>query len=416
MAVDIGGAIHLAPLWKVTLALALGLLIGIERQRAGKEVGLRTFALTCLAGTLGALISQEIAVGALGFVAVVVIIFNVQDIRRDEAVRPTTSIALLVTALLGVLVAVDQVLVAVATAVLTTLILAWRAELVGFAVGLSEQEVRSALYLGILTFVIYPVLPEGFVDPLQLINPRAIWVTVILIAVIGFVNYILLRLYGTRGLALTGFLGGVVNSSATIVQLATVARGSNGQLRDAAIRSVLIANAAMFLRNGVILLIFAPAVALQVAVPLGAAVLASLVAAFARRLPQDAESGRIALDSPFSVGSVLRFGLLFLVITVASVAAQRSFGDSGFYLVSLLAGFVSSASASATAATLAPQGRMAVEVAAIGALAASLASAIIHPVLVWRVSADRAFTRAVALGTGLSILAGAAGMLLGPAF
>ena len=414
MGVDIGGAIQIGPVWKIGLALALGLLIGLERQRAGKEVGLRTFALTCLAGTLGAFVSLETAIAVLGFVTVLVVVFNVSDMQRGEPVRPTTSVALILTALLGVLVALDQVLVAIAAAVLVTFLLTWRAELVGFALGLTEQEVRSALYLGILTFVVYPVLPEGYVDPLQLINPRAIWITVILIAVIGFVNYILLRLYGSRGLAITGFLGGVVNSSATVAQLATVARGRGEQLRSSSIQGVLIANAAMCVRNAVILAIFAPTVVLQVAAPLGAAIIASLAAAVIRRQPREAASERITLDSPFSVGSVLRFGLVFLIVTVTSVLAQRTFGDSGFYVVSLLAGFVSSASATATAATVYAQGRVIVDVAAIGALVASLASALIHPALVWRFSADWGFTRAVALGTAFAILAGVAGLLAVP--
>jgi uncharacterized membrane protein (DUF4010 family) len=49
-----------------------------------------------------------------------------------------------------------------------------------------------------------------------LINPRESWVTVVAIAAIGFVNYVLLCLYSSRGLIYTAVLGGLVNSTATI--------------------------------------------------------------------------------------------------------------------------------------------------------------------------------------------------------
>jgi uncharacterized membrane protein (DUF4010 family) len=410
---NVGGQFELLPLWKVALALGLGLLIGAERQRARKDVGLRTFALTCLAGTLGALISQSIALAVLGLVAVIIVVFNIQELMRGQPVQATTSVALFVTALIGMLVAGNQVAVPVAAAILVTLLLAWREELVGFTLGLTEQEVRAALYLGILTFVVYPLLPQGFVDPEQLVNPRAVWITVILIAVIGFANYILLRLYGSRGLAITGFLGGVVNSTATVTQLATVQRTGGGQMTEAALRGVLFANAAMFLRNELILVLFAPAVALRTAVPLGCAVIASLLVAFARRGSRPTAVDRIDLASPFSVASVLRFGLVFLGVTVASVIAQRAFGQSGFFAVSFAAGVASSASATATAATLASLGAVTISAAALGALLTSLASVMVHPILVWRFSGDRTFTRLVAAGTGFAVLAGVVGALFG---
>jgi hypothetical protein len=98
--------------------------------------------------------------------------------------------------------------------------LAWKLELQKFAGGLTLEEIRSAVLLGLLGFVIYPVIPDRFVDPWQLINPRAAWVIVIVIAGFGFANYVLLKLYGTRGVYLSAFLGGLVNSTAAAAELA----------------------------------------------------------------------------------------------------------------------------------------------------------------------------------------------------
>jgi uncharacterized membrane protein (DUF4010 family) len=83
-----------------------------------------------------------------------------------------------------------------------------------------SRGIRSAVLLGLLGLVVYPVLPNRFIDRWELINPRQAWITVIIIAGIGFVNYVLLKVYGTRGIYVSGFLGGFVNSSAAAVELA----------------------------------------------------------------------------------------------------------------------------------------------------------------------------------------------------
>ena len=89
---------------------------------------------------------------------------------------------------------------------------------------LTESELRSAILLAMLAFVAYPVLPPGSIDPWGLVEPRAAWITVLLIAGLGFTNYILLKLYGERGIEFTGFLGGLVNSTVTVTELTQRAR------------------------------------------------------------------------------------------------------------------------------------------------------------------------------------------------
>jgi hypothetical protein len=55
---------HLPTLARLGLALAVGLFIGLERERRGKEAGLRTFGFAALLGGMGGLL------GDLGFYAV----------------------------------------------------------------------------------------------------------------------------------------------------------------------------------------------------------------------------------------------------------------------------------------------------------------------------------------------------------
>ncbi|MER3467433.1 MAG: magnesium transporter accessory protein, partial [Thermoflexus sp.] len=250
----------------IGISLGIGLLIGLEREWAHKDVGLRTFALAALVGCVSWLIHPIAAFLMLGAAIPLVAILNVRSLLVDRSLEMTTSVALLVTFLLGVLVAQGHALVAAATAVLVTMLLAWKAELVRFTVGLSLDELRSIVLFGLLTLVIYPLLPEGLPpawDPLGLVNLRAAWLVVVILSAIGLVNYALLRLYGARGIHFTGILGGLVNSTATVAELARRCRGQAEGVLDRALEGMLLANVAMMIRNGLILGLFAPAALLH---------------------------------------------------------------------------------------------------------------------------------------------------------
>src|SRR6185369_15129648 len=157
-----------------------------------------------------------------------------------------------------------------------------------FSPRLKDVELRSAILLGILAFIVYPILPTTPVDPWGLVAPRQAWVTVILIAALGFVNYVLLKMYGARGVALTGFLGGVVNSTVTVTELAGRVSDSGGQLAAMAYRGVLLSTAAMIVRNLVLLALLAPATLIGAALPLAMMLLGSLALARFGALADDA--------------------------------------------------------------------------------------------------------------------------------
>ena len=203
---------------KIAIALAVGMLVGFERESASKDVGIRTFGLTALFGALAVLISPAYSLVAMAGVIVLVAFLNARTLIGNGTLEITTSAALLVTFALGVLVGLGHTFTPVASAILMTLLLAWKVELRRFAGGVSIAELRSAVLLGLIGLVIYPALPDRFVDPWELVNLRQAWVAVVVIASIAFVNYVLLRLYSTRGLYWTAILGGMVNSRAAVAE------------------------------------------------------------------------------------------------------------------------------------------------------------------------------------------------------
>lgn len=158
---------------KIAIALGVGLLVGFERAWAHKEVGVRTFSITALLGMLAALVSDQFAVVGLVGVFVLVAYINGRSLLLDRALEMTTSVALIVTFVLGVLVGQGHLFTPVASAILMTMLLTWKTELQRFAGDLAPSEIRGAVLLGLIGFVIYPLLPNRFIDSWHLL--RQVW-------------------------------------------------------------------------------------------------------------------------------------------------------------------------------------------------------------------------------------------------
>jgi uncharacterized membrane protein (DUF4010 family) len=400
---------------RLALSLALGLLIGLERERRGKEAGLRTFGFICLLGAMGGTLGVAFSLMIMALVGVLVVLLNVQTLRANQGTELTTSAAMLITCMSGILCGQGHTISPAATMVGVTALLAWKEGLAGFTTGLSEKELRSAIMLAILAIVIYPALPVGAVGPWNLLEPRAAWVAVILIAGIGFVNYILWKIYGTRGTELSGFLGGLINSNFTVIEMCSRLKQDSTQFIDSAYRGILLATTAMVMRNAGILLILAP-LALIGSVPAFLLMMASSLILVLwnyrqrnRQLLEEAPD--INFDLPFSLPLALRYGAVFLVLHVIGGLTQRYFGDVGFYVVSVVGGLLSSASAVAAAATLASQGHLSPTVAGNGAVIASFTSLAFSLSFVLR-SRNRALIGRLSMAIICVALAGLIGLVV----
>jgi uncharacterized membrane protein (DUF4010 family) len=391
---------------KLALSLGVGLFAGFEREWSRKDVGVRPFALTALLGTLTALISVQFSVAAFAAIALIIALVNGRALLLRQNLEITTSVSLLVDFVLGVLIGQGHLFTPVAGALLLTLILSLKSEFSSFAGGLRPEEIRSAALLGLIGFVIYPLLPNRFIDPWKLINARESWVTVIVIAAIGFVNYVLLRLYSNRGLLYTAILGGLVNSTATIAELASWLREPSPATQRMGTFFNFVTVVAMFVRNLALLAIFAPQAVLIAVLPMAAmSCCAAIFVWFSRGSSYPA--GELKLSSPVSIRKLVSFGTLFLLIEVAGAIGKRYLGHSGVVIVSLLGGLVSSASTTAAAAILAAHGETAAYLAGLAAVLASMASALSNLPVLYRVTKNAGMTRSLAIKTFVVTLAGA---------
>jgi uncharacterized membrane protein (DUF4010 family) len=397
---------------KAAVALALGLLVGFEREWSNKDIGVRTFAMTALLGLLATLLGPSLLLFSGSAILIVIVFTNLRSLQTARKLEATTSTALAIVFLLGVLVGQGHLFTPVACAIIVAMLLALKPQFRAFAGGLTQQEVRSALLLGLLGFVIWPLLPDRFIDPWQLIQPREEWITVVVIACLGFLNYVLLRVYGSKGIYLTAVFGGLVNSTATVAELVSTLSGSD--LVSITVPVVMLTSVSMFFRNFIILAIFAQGAIRTAAIPL---VAMSLVAAYwvyrDRHRAADIEEGvAIEVGSPVSLRKVSSFALLFLILQIVATLGQRWIGNAGFQIVSVLGGLFSSASTTAAAANMAMHGHVAQSQAGVAVVLTSISSALVNLPIVQRQAKLRPQMRKLIASSVLQLVIGIAVLLL----
>lgn len=396
---------------KIILAIGVGLLVGLEREFSSKDVGVRTFSLTALLGLVSQLIGAQFATAGFAGVLFLTVYMNVRAMLVNKTLEITTSVALLVTFCLGVLVAQGHVFTPVAVSILMTMLLAWKNELAAFAHGLKLEEIRSAVILGLLTFVIYPILPDKYVDRWELLNPKEAWITVIALAGISFVNYVLLKAYSTKGLYYSALLGGAVNSSAAVTEISGAVRLPGGGILPGTMPILLMTVVAMFIRNLIVLGTFEPYAFSTAIAPLFGMACAAMFFIWRARRRRDrglSPTAPLKVSSPISFRRVLKLGILFVVIEAAGTLGQRYLGTFGLLVVSAVGGLVSSASTTAAAAKLASQGKIAPTMAGLATVVTSVTSAFVNLPLVYQFTKDRELTRNLALNTVACILTGLA--------
>ena len=375
---------------RLGIALAIGLLVGIERgwqerdmREGGRTAGIRTFSfIGLLGGASGALF--QIA-GPLPLAAALLAVtgaftwFKFRETGEGKDYSVTSVVVAVLVFVLGTLAVVGEVQVAVSAGVVTVILLAARKSLHSWLRRLTWAELRSGLLLVAMTFLALPLLPDRPIDPWGAINPHELWLLTILIAAISAVGYIAVKVGGpSRGLIFGSLAGGIVSSTAATLASARRARegGDPGLLATTTALSTL----ASYLRVYAIVMALAPAMWPLVT---GALVPASLVIAgsaaivWYRVKPKDEDGAEILgkFDNPVEIGFVLRFGVVLAVVFVLAKLAAKSFGDPSFLGLAALTGLVDVDPIVLTSTKLAAAGSLAT--ASIGVLIAVTTNTIV---------------------------------------
>lgn len=358
------------------VALAIGLLIGFERERrhagAMTAVGLRTTALAALAGS----VAMRLHPAALAVVLAVLGAFALGAfVTASASDRGLTSeVALVVAGLLGAL-AVGREGVAVALGVLVVVVLSEKERLHRVAGVITETELSDALKFFVAAFVVLPLLPDQRFGPGDAVDPARIWRLVVLITAIGLVGYVAIRVLGPgRGLLVAGAAGGFVSASATTASMGRTARTEG--LERASLAGALLASVATLVQLVVVVGAAGGGLVGRVvpAALAGSAVLGVEAALLSRGVHGDRAADGAAQGSPterraFALKPAVLLAALLTIVVVGVAWLREAIGSQAAVIGAALAGAADAHAAAAAVAALAAVGQLsdATAVAAMGA-------------------------------------------------
>lgn len=397
-------------------SLAIGLLIGLERERSpAAKAGLRTFALTAMLGTLVALLSDRmaspwlLAAGLLAVSAMIVSAYLVDDSKQDPGT--TTQAALVFCFGLGAIVWYGYTNLAVMLAIVTTLLLHFKPELQNMSKSLSRGDVQSILQFAVLSFVILPILPNQGYGAFGAINPYQIWMMVVLISGVSLAGYIALRMVGQRyGAPLLGIFGGLASSTATTLVYARHGQGGEALGKMAAV-VIMIANLVVLVRLAVVSGIVAPRVLPDILPVLAGGFVLGSAATYVlwRHVGQDGYLPVPQVTNPTEIRIALGFGLLYAIVLFCAAWLSHYAGDSGLYALALASGLTDVDAISLSSLHLLELGQLNVEQVVTAVAIAYLANLAFKFGMVAMVG-GRALARlclagvlAMALGVGMAL-------------
>lgn len=407
-------------LWGLAVALGIGLLLGIERERTKgrgpdrRAAGVRTFALVALLGGISVRVggTAGLAVGA-AFVGLAALVAYVRAMATDDDPGLTTEVALVVAFMLGAL-AQDDAQLAGAIGVAVAILLVARSRLHRLVRDtLTEDELHDGLLFAAAALVVLPLVPNEDLGPYGALNPFTIWRLVVLIMAVSALGYVALRIVGPRyGLPLSGLASGFVSSTLTILTMGRRA-AAEPHLMAAAVAGAVASSVATIVLNAAILSATSPVALRELALPLGLAGAAAAIPA-AIAAVRSARSGTPETITPgraFDLRSSALFaGILTAVILVAA-ALTDVLGTGGLTLAAAAAGFADAQAATASAAALVASGTIAPQDAVVPVLA-GLTTNTVSKATAAALAGRRRFARGVWPGLALILAAAWAGAAL----
>lgn len=379
------------PWWRFGFALVIGALIGLEREfyqqkeEAPDFAGIRTFSLIALLGSVSSFLADDfgITLAALalgGLILMTLVSYSGALVRSKTETGITTEVAAILTFLFGVLVMGDHASVAIALAVITSLLLTFKGKLHGFIRNMSSDDIHVTLQFALVAAVILPLLPNRTIDPLGLLNPFQIWLMVVIVSGIGFSGYVLMKIFGpSQGTNLMGVLGGLASSTATTISFSSASR-EYPQMAQHYTRAVVLASTVMLPRVLFLILVIHPPLAFKVIIPFTLMLLTGLMFIFVRQKSKSPEAAAIhpeyKITNPLKLSTAIKFGLLFAFVLIVVEYSQRILGSSGVYLASFLTGLTDVDAITLSVTRLAKNAQLSSDVAGISVIIATLMNTV----------------------------------------
>lgn len=331
-------------LYKILFSIGVGFLIGLEREYKAKQTifaGVRTFPLITLLGMLSSFVYDKYWDGILfvSFIGIVLFVLLNFYMEYSEDKGITTEVSVLIAFIVGILIYYEQYYNAAFIGIVLMFILAIKKPVEDFAKHLYYEDIISIIKFLMLTVLVYPILPDRYFGPYDFFNPKEIWKVVIIVAVIDFLGYFLLRWKGQRSLLMVGFLGGLVSSTAVTYNFSKLSKkisSANIFLGIALAWSVM--NLRVLFLSGIVnfeLLKF-------LAIPFLVLTFIYWIILY-RDFKKDKMNQKVEyeeLRNPFSVFSIMQFGAIYVFIVFLAKVLSYHFGNMGLYTLSMVSGVI----------------------------------------------------------------------------
>lgn len=407
------------------LAIGLGLLVGLQRQRVeSRMAGIRTFSLITLLGAVCSALAKPfgVAVLAAGLLAVagLAVMGNLLAARQagEDGIDMglTTEVAMLVMFAVGAYAMVGDPMLCLMVAGGVAVLLHIKDPLHKAIASLGDRDFWAIIQFILISAVILPIVPDRTIGPYDVVNPRDVWWMVVLIVGIGLAGYLVYRFFGEKaGTLLGGVLGGMVSSTATAVGWAQRTRGAEALIPIAAV-VILVSSTVSFVRVMIEVAVVVPGLALKVLPPIAVMLAVMIVMSWLEhRRAKGEESGESPeLGNPSKLGPAFIFAALYAGVLIAIAAAKEHFGERGLYVVAVLSGLTDMDAITLSTAHMMKEGTVEVPTGWRLIVTASIAN-LAFKLGTLATMSPAALTRRVGLRFGIAAAAGVSLIFLYPA-
>ncbi|QKF58162.1 MgtC/SapB family protein [Aliarcobacter lanthieri] len=214
-------------------------------------------------------------------------------------------------------------------------------KLFNFKLKINIYELETLGKIILLSAVVLPLLPNDTTIPYLGISLYKIWLTVVVISTISYLSYIVQKyIFPSKGLLLTGILGGLYSSTATTVVLSKKSQCLENS--DMFTASILSATLMMYIRLSVIAAILNIEVFKIVFYPfLGFTLICLILIIFFYKKGINYTKNNIDLEdsNPLELGTAFVFAFLFVVTMFITNIVVDNFGTTGLNILSIIIGF-----------------------------------------------------------------------------
>ncbi len=334
---------------RLALALALGFLVGLERESTKIEQGsvifggVRTYPIISLLGfgcawlqRFGVSFMLPVGLAVMGTLAAIAYVTKTRAGHHGF----TSEASALLTFVVGSVALLADVWIAMALAVVNTVLLSEKAELETYLDRFNKVEFLAVVKFILVTVIILPVLPNKEYTEFGL-NPTRIWQVVILVSSIGFVGYFLSKKYGNKvSLWLSGVLGGIVSSTAATLAVGRIAQKSP-EHSGMALQASILSSSVMYLRTLVLILVVNPLFLPQMWWRMALLAFAGVLLSYRVRPKGESEETTTFpnLHNPFEIRPSIVFALMFVLLLIVTKLIEERLGSTGLLALSTIVGF-----------------------------------------------------------------------------